>query len=338
MVGARMVAVAGVLAALADLPARAEVFKVATLAPEGSVWMEGVRRGAAEVARRSGGRVSFRFFPGGTMGNDQSVLRKIRIGQLQGGALTAGGLAAVWPDAQIYSMPFLFHSYAEVDAVRAQLDERLLAGLFERGFVSFGLVEGGFAYLLSTRPVRSFADLAGRRPWVPEGDVVGQAIFAAAGVSPVALPMADVLTGLQTGLIDTVASTPVGAVALQWFTKTKYLTDSPLIYVYGTLVLDRTAFERLAAEDRAVVHEVLAGVMRELDRRTRADNEAARRALLEQGLEAVTVTPEAAKQWEVVAAKATATLAAQGAFSATLYAELQQAIATFRAAATAAPP
>ncbi len=337
MDGARIAAV-GVLVALAALSAGAEVFKVATLAPEGSVWMEGVRRGAAEVARRTAGRVSFRFFPGGTMGNDQSVLRKIRIGQLQGGALTAGGLAAVWADAQIYSMPLLFRSYAEVDAVRAQLDERLLAGLAERGFVSFGLVEGGFAYLLSTKPVRSFADLAGRKPWVPEGDVVGQAIFAAAGVSPVALPLADVLTGLQTGLIDTVASTPVGAVALQWFTKTKYLTDYPLIYVYGTMVLERTAFERLPAEDRAVVREVFAGVMRELDRRTRADNDAAKQALLEQGLEAVTVAPEAAKQWEVVAAQATATLSARGAYSAALYEEVQRALAAFRASGVAAPP
>lgn len=313
-------------------PAAAEVFKIATLAPDGSTWMEAVRKGADEIARRTEGRVTFRFYPGGTMGNDQAVLRKIRIGQLHGGALTAGGLAAVYRDAQIYSMPLLFRSYAEVDAARAQEDGAVIAGLADSGFVSFGLVEGGFAYLLSTKPTRTFADLAGRKPWIPEGDVVGQAIFAAAGVTPVPLPLSDVLTGLQTGLIDTVAGTPVGAVALQWFTKSKYLTDFPLIYVYGTMVVERKAFERLAAADQATVREILGSVMKDLDARTRTDNEGAREALLKEGIQFVDIAPEARAKWEAVAAEATVKLGASGAYSQSAYDAVRRAVAAFRSA------
>jgi TRAP-type C4-dicarboxylate transport system substrate-binding protein len=320
------------VSAVAVAPARAVVFKIATLAPDGSTWMEAAAKGAAEVARRTEGRVTFRFYPGGSMGNDQAVLRKMRIGQLQGGALTIGALADVYPDAQIYGLPLLFGSYAEVDAVRSRVDGTIVNGLAEHGLISFGLIEGGFAYLMSDKPTRSFADLKDRKVWLPEGDVIGAAILAAAGVSPVPLPLSDVLTGLQTGLIDTVAGSPVGAVVLQWFTKIKYLTDVPLIYIYGTMVVDRTSFERLSAADRAVVREVMGGVMKELDGRTRKDNEEAKEALRKEGIEFIEVTPEAHAQWEQVAARATATLGKNGVYTQSMYDEVHRVLAAFRSA------
>ena len=120
--------------------------------------------------------------------------------------------------------------------------------------------------------MRSFDDLKGRKVWMPEGDTISKAIVDAAGLSPVPLAVSDVLTGLQTGLVDTVAAPPVGAVALQWFTKAKYVTDLPVTYVYGTLVLSGKAIERLAPADRSVVREVLSNAIAELDHSARVDN------------------------------------------------------------------
>ena len=88
--------------------------KIATIAPDGTTWMQEMRRGASEIAQRTEGRVIFKFYPGGTMGNDKNVLRKIRAGQLQGGAITGGGLAEVYPDNQIYNLPLIFPSYFRV--------------------------------------------------------------------------------------------------------------------------------------------------------------------------------------------------------------------------------
>ena len=311
---------------LAASPSPAAVFKVATLAPEGSTWMEALQRGARAVAERTAGRVSFRFYPGGTMGNDQAVLRKIRLGQLQGGVVTAGGLAAVYPDVQIYSLPLLFASYEEIDRVRPVVDEYVIGGLATTGFVSFGLVEGGFAYLMSNRPTTSFEELKSRKPWLPEGDAIGNAIFSAAGVSPVPLPLTDVLTGLQTGLIDTIAGTPVGAVALQWFTKVRYLTDVPLIYIYGTMVVERTAFERLSEADRAVVHEEMGAIARELDGRARQDDESARAALRKEGMEFRQLPEDSRGEWRRVADEATRRLAEQGAFTQEMYGRVTKAL------------
>jgi TRAP-type C4-dicarboxylate transport system substrate-binding protein len=132
--------------------ASAAELKIATIAPDGSFWMTEVRKGADEIATRTSSRVTFRLYPGGTMGNDQAVLRKMRIGQLHGGAILAGSLAAIDPDVQIYSLPLVFRSYDEVDYVRQRMDQQVVGRLAAQGYVSFGMIEGGFAYLMSQNP------------------------------------------------------------------------------------------------------------------------------------------------------------------------------------------
>lgn len=325
----------GLIVAFWTAPAGAAVLKMATLAPDGSSLMTALRAAGTEISQKTEGRVRFQFYPGGTMGNDQAVLRKIRIGQLHGGFLTAGGLTVVYPDLQVYNLPVLFRSYAEVEHVRRQFDQVLLDGLAERGFVGFGIVDGGFAYLLSGRQARSVTDLRAAKPWIPEGDTIGEAIFAAGGITPVPLPLTDVLTGLQTGLIDTVAASPVAAVALQWFTRVRFITDTPLLYTYGLTVIEKRAFDRLSAGDQVVIREVLSRVTRELDARTRADNEAAWKALLQQGLQVVTPSEQDRKAWYETATVATDRMADQGAFDRALHDRIVAALQEFRRAQAA---
>lgn len=314
--------------ALAD--AQGVRLKIATLAPDGSFWMEEARRAADEIGRRTDGRVGFRFYPGGTMGSDDTVLRKMRIGQLHGGVLLAGSLGDLDPDFEIYNFPLVFRSYDEVDHVRRELDQRLISKLDDDGIVAFGLVETGFVYLMSTQPTRTFADLDGRKAWIPEGDAISKAIADAAGLSPVPLALSDVLTGLQTGLIDTVAAPPVGAVALQWFTKAKYVTDLPLTYIYGTLLLSDRAFRKLGAEDQEVVREALEKMSSELNRRARTDNRDAREALVKQGVTFVEPTPETEERWEAVAAEARQALVKRQEYDRELIAEMERLLEEYR--------
>ena len=252
---------------------QAATLKIATVAPDGTPWMAGMREAAALVERRTEGRVRFRFYPGGVMGDDKSVLRKIRVGQLHGGVLVGGGAAQIHPDALLYSLPFAFHSYGEVDHVRDRMDRKIIDGLEENGFVSFGLIEGGFAYFLSTERLATIDDLRARKVWVPEGDLINRSALESLGVSPISLPLTDVLTGLQTGLIDTVATSPIGAIALQWHTRVRFLADVPLIYLYATMVVDQRALKRVQAADRAVIDEVMGELFRRFNRENREENE-----------------------------------------------------------------
>ena len=311
--------------------------KIATMAPDGTLWMKGLQTAADEIKERTAGRVSFRFYPGGTMGADSAVLRKIRIGQLHGGVVLAGSLALVDPNMEIYNLPLLFRSYGEVDYVRERMDEKLIAGLEKKGYVSFGFSETGFTYLLSAKPTRTFEDLKGRKAWMPQDDPLSFAIVEAAGLAPVPLPISDVLTGLQTGLIDTVAAPPVGAIALQWFTKARYLTDLPITYVIGTVVVSASAFGKMSPGDQKIVREVMGKANQVLDETSRTDNAEAREALAAQGVEFVDPPDETRSKWDEIAATATEKLIAERGYDPAVLAEIEDHIHAYRTQEAAAP-
>jgi TRAP-type C4-dicarboxylate transport system substrate-binding protein len=325
------------LAAAAPALRAAETLKIATLAPDGTAWMKAMRAAGEEVRKRTAGRVELRFYPGGVMGNDATVLRKMQIGQLQGGMVTMLALYQAYPDSQLYGLPLLFRSYAEADYVRARMDGPLLEGFERTALVAVGLVEGGFAYLLSSAPIRRIADLRAEKVWAPEGDRITPMLFRAAGVAPVVLPLADVYTGLQTGLVTAVGNSASGAIALQWHSKTKYLTDVPLFYTMGALVLDRRAYERIPAADREPAREVLAQALRELDKASRRDEEAARAALRNHGIEFVRPAPADIDEFESAAARARAEIVKAGLYSSPLLHTLEGHLKTFRAKGDAAP-
>lgn len=315
------------------LPAAARDLKVATILPAGSSWMTALQRGGKEVSRRTEGRVALKFYPGGVMGNDRSVFRKIRIGQLQGGIFTSGGLAGVCPDLGLYSFPLQFRNAAEVGYVRSRRDAGLVEKLAAVGLTSYGFAEGGFAMLLSNRPIRTLADLQGEKIWVPEGDAIGYRTMETLGLAPVTLPITDVMTGLETGLVTIVASSPVGALAFQWYTRVKYITDVPISYIFGTLVFDSRALQRLQAGDRAVLREVMSRIYREFDRTAHADNRAAQDALQQQGLTLVEVDPAEVESWRRKTVGLARQLREEGFYSPQLYDRIQQDLTAVRSGA-----
>ncbi|MBL0715709.1 MAG: TRAP transporter substrate-binding protein DctP [Desulfosarcina sp.] len=286
-----------VLVMAISVPAQAVVLKIATLSPDGSSWMRKMREGAEKVAQATDQRVRFKFYPGGVMGNNMAVLRKIRVGQLQGGAFSGGILSGYYSDVQVYSLPMIFKSLDEVDYVRKRMDPIIIEGLAENGFVSFGLADGGFAYVMSSEPVDNVDALKELKVWVPAHDKMVMRAMKGFGINPISLPIADVRTGLQTGLIDTVAISPVGAIVLQWHTQVKYLTKLPLVYLYGILAVERKAFARIAPADQAVVHRIMGQVWREMDTMNRRDNAKALEALQAQGIKFVEPSPEASADW-----------------------------------------
>jgi len=271
--------------------------KIATVAPDGSRWMQQMRAGAEEVQARTGGRVVIKFYPGGVMGNDAQVLRKIRIGQLQGGAFTAGSLAERYGGLNLYGIPLLFRSLDEIDAVRGTLDPELTRGLDQAGFVTFGFIEGGFAELLSNEPIRSVEDLRRKKVWVPEGDAISFLAMETLGLSPTVLPVTDVLTGLQTGLIEVAFASPVAALVLQWHTKVKFITELPVSYSMGVFAIEKGVFSGLSAADQQVVREVMQRYIGELDREARDDNRKAGEVLAKSGLQSVTVDATDVAGW-----------------------------------------
>ena len=324
-----VLAVAG--AALWPTFAVGATLKIAALSPEGSVWMNLLRAGGESVAAATEGRVAFKFYPGGVMGDDKAVLRKMRVGQLHGAVMTAGALVQVYPDIALYNLPMLFRSGDEADYVRERLDGRLMAGLEERGFVAFGFAEVGFAYAMSQNPVTSVADAGKQRVWTPDNDPASAQALQAFGVTPIPLPIVDVLGGLQTGLIDCIAAPPVGAIALQWHTRVTHVLDLPLLYIYGLLAIDKRRFDGLDEADQQAVRQVMGEMVVKVNARSRRDHEQASEALVNQGLTWLSASPDEAAEWRTLADRASARLVQEGYVSGDLHTALLEHLTAFRA-------
>ncbi len=307
---------AGALCLAIASPAHAQRLKIATVLPEGSSWMREMRSAAAEVKQQTEGRVRIKLYPGAVMGSERTVLRKMRAGQLHGGAFTSGSLRGLYPDVDLYSLPLMFRTFAEVDYVRQRMDPALRAGLEEAGLVVLAISDGGFAHLLSRKPIRNIKDLSGSKVWVQEGDVMSRTALEIAGVAPVPLPIADVYTGLQTGLLDTLAAPPMAAIAFQWHTKVKYFSDVPLMYLVGVLAIDQRAFAKLRPEDGEILRRIVAESSRRLDAEGRVGHAQALQALADQGVQPVSASSdEELESWHQIADQSLGKLRRDGVYS-----------------------
>ncbi len=304
--------------------------KIATLSPEGSMWMEKMRQGTKMVAKETENRVNFKFYPGGVMGNDNAVLRKIRAGQLQGGAVVGGSLAKFFPANQIYAQPMKFRNQKEVDYVRKHMDQFIVDGLYDAGFVTFGIIGGGFSYIMSQKPVKTLSDLAGRKVWVPDNDKLTMDVVEIFHINPIPLPLSDVRTGLQSGLIDTVGTSPVGAVVLQWHTQVSYLTDIPLIYLYGVMAIDKKKFMKINEPDREIVTRIMTKACKEIDVRNREDDINASDVLKQRGIEFLSPSGKDLEEWQQTADKASDKMKESGVLPEDVVDKMDRLLAEYR--------
>ncbi len=180
-----------------------------------------------DIMKKTENRVQFKIYPGAILGDERDMLRKLKIGQIQGAALTSAGLSSIFNEIDVLQIPFLFQTYEEVDTVLAKMDTFFRKGLEDRGYVLLGWSEGGFIYLLSNKPILTVADFRKTKVWVWEESPMPKAVMDEAGVSAIPLSVPDVLVALQTGMVETVYAPPTGAIALQWFTRVKYMTNVP---------------------------------------------------------------------------------------------------------------
>lgn len=320
-----------VVLSLSAMAVHAQTLKIATIAPEGSSWMNDMRAGAKAIEKATDGRVKFKFYGGGVQGNDKQVMRKMRTGQLHGGAFTSSALNQFQKDGDLFSMPLTFDSIEEVRLVRNEMEGEIRQRLEDAGYVNFGFAGAGFAYMMSNKPLASLADLKGQKVWIPEGDPIGFAALRALGVAPVIMPVTDVMTGLQTDLLDCVTVPPVGAVVFQWHTKLKYITELPIAYIYAALLIDKRQFAKLTPEDQLVVREVMEGTYRKFDRYGVSDNADAMNALVENGLKLVSPDTAQISEWRSIVNASHRELAEKGTFDVALLDQMEELIKAYRA-------
>lgn len=258
--------------------ASAATLKISTLYPPGSAPVKSLQAVAQTLKTETGGAVTLKVYPGGVMGDDSTVMRKIRIGQLHGALVSAATLESIRPDLKDLSVPFQFDRIDQVYTARETLDSAFRQRLAEEGWLGFGPLDGGFSYLMSKEPVNNLADIRASKLWLPNTKDI-QAMTDALKVNYLVMNIGDVLTGLDTGAIDTLIAPPSAALTLNWHSRFNYYTETPVIYTWGMLVLPERALRKVPAQHREAVSEALSEWSVSLDAELREGNQSAKVAI-----------------------------------------------------------
>jgi TRAP-type C4-dicarboxylate transport system substrate-binding protein len=279
--------------------AGAGVIKLATLVPEGSVWDKELRRAGAEWQEQTAGRVTLRVYPGGVAGDEPDVLRKMRIGQLDAATLTTGAIGDIEPSFFVFSIPLFFDSYEELHYVRDQLAPLLEERLSKQGFELLSWGQAGWLHVFSTREVRSVEDVKRLKIFVASGEETMSKWWKDNGFHPVPLAVTDILTGLQTGMIDVYPATPLAALTLQWFRQTPYMHALGLAPLMGATIVTRRSWQQLSAADQESLLASGRAMAARLDEEIPRQDRAAIEEMKKRGL--TVVTDFERRDWEEAA-------------------------------------
>ena len=283
---------------------KATVIKIATLAPDGSPWIQTLQAISEDISTKTNKQVRFRIYPGGVLGDEDDMLRKMYIGQIHGAVLTSSSLSSIFKEMDVFQIPFLFEKHSEVDYIIEKLDASFKKGFEDRGYMMLSWSEGGFVRLMSTIPVDTLEKLKKAKVWTWPGAPMTKAIFDEAGVSGIPLSVPDVMIGLQTGLVDVVYAPPSGAIALQWFTRIKYITDVPLIYLLGGLAVKQSVFNKISPEHQKMLRESFAQHMSELKLTIRRENQEAMQVMAKHGVKILVPTEDQINEFKALSNRA----------------------------------
>jgi len=278
--------VAAIILSLAAQAQEVYTLKFATLIPADTAWMNALDTWSEQLTRQTGGRLVFKMYPGGVMGDEPDVLRKLRSQQLQGAFFTGYGVGRIFSPARVLEMPFFFKDTNESDYVRDLLMPDIEKGFRENGYELIGWPEVGFIHFFSKEPIGSLAELKTRKIWLWQGDPLGEAFAQAAGIAPIPLSIVDVYTQLSArhGSIDTVYNAPFGAMAMQWHTKLHYATNIPMTNALGALVIDSRFFNKLPADIQEMLRSTGKELGLQITKQGREDNKHSLEILKKDGM------------------------------------------------------
>ena len=284
------------------LPAalNAQTIKLGSLAPEGSPWDKALRRIASDWAEASEGKLRVKVFAGGIAGDEPSMIRKIRINQLQAAAITGVGLGSIVEDIYAVQLPFVVRTSAEMDYVMGELQPSFKGMFEEKGFTLVAWFMAGWAHLFSKTPVLTVQDARQLKLYADPSSPAIVDAWKKMGFHVVPVASTEVLPALQSDLVEAFLLTPLTAAAMQWFGLAKNMMELPLVPMISGIVVSERVWDSIPGELKGELLDIVDRHLRTLGEETAALEQEAIQIMLENGLQIQPVSPEAAAEWERV--------------------------------------
>ena len=284
--------VVGASVALPGTPSdsRAEesyTLRIASLAPAGSSWMKILNAWNQTLVEKTDGRLKMRFYPGGSQGDERDFIRKMRVGQLDGGVVTMTGMSMVVRAMIVLVLPGFLDTYEKLDRVRAKMAPEFEAMFEKEGFKLAGWGDAGKNRLFGAKHFRAPSDLKSMRPWVWKDELVFVELYDVIGASAVRLGVPEVYPALQTRMVDMVSSSALTAVALQWYTQVKYITGWNSAIIAGGTVMKKDKYDALPPDLQEAFQSTADRAHELINKTIRKDDEKAYKVITKRGIQVI---------------------------------------------------
>lgn len=271
--------------------------RMGTLAPKDSKWHQILLDMGEKWKTATGGRVALKVYPGGEQGDEPEMVQKLRIKKLQSVALSGAGLSGIDASVSALQIPLMFNSYEELDYVRDKIASRLEKALAARGYIVLNWADAGWVHFFSRDPEMTPDDFRKIKICVLQGDSTTFELYKNNGFRPVSLAATDILTGLQTGLIDAFQAPPLVALGSQWFGGAKNMLDIKFATLVGATLIDKSVWDKFSAADQKSVMAISRQAGVELRQEVRGLEEGSVGIMQTLGLNVVNATPKANEEW-----------------------------------------
>jgi TRAP-type C4-dicarboxylate transport system substrate-binding protein len=262
--------------------------KVGVLAPEGTGWAKIIKQMTTEIKDATKGAVELKVYYNGSQGDEQDVLRKIRLGSLQGGIFTGKTLGDINGDVRAMEIPYTFNNdRAKALKVLKSLTPEFDKKFEQNKFKNIAMFEIGQIYLVSQKKVTDLNGIKSLKIWSWDGDPVVSTLFESMKLIGVPLALPDVLSSLTTGVVEAAYAPPLGIIALQWNTKVKYIVDFPISYSVGAFVITTDAWGKMSPENQKIVAGIAKKYEEQINTTNGKDNEEAMKAMVAQKIELI---------------------------------------------------
>jgi len=248
------------------------------------------------------GRLKLRFYPGGSQGDERDFVRKMRVGQLDGGVVTMTGMSMLVRPMVILVLPDFLDTYEKLDRVRERMAKDFEKLFVDEGFMMVAWGDAGKTRLFSQKPIEKPSDIKSMRPWMWKDDLVFIEFYDVIGANGVRLGVPEVYPGLQTKMIDVVTSSALTAVALQWYTRVKYMTGHNSAIIAGGMVMRKEKIDGLPADLKETLLRTCERVEVLLNKTIRRDDQKAYDVVIKKGIIA-TDTAKYKAEWAASAKK-----------------------------------
>ena len=276
--------------------------RIATLAPKNSLYHQQLMELGEAWRTSQGGNAKYLVYPDGSQGGETDIVRRMRVGQLQGGLLSVVGLREIEPSiAALQNMPLMFRSWEEVDYVREKMRPAMEKKFVDKGFVVLAWGDAGWVRFFSKEAAVRPDDYKKMKFFAWSSELEQQEIMKSLGYTPVPLETADILPAIQTGMINAVPSTPYFALATQIYNTAPNMLDLNWAPIVGALVISKKAWDEMTPEAQATVREAGQKAGAQIRAKARQEVDEAVEAMKKRGLIVNKPNPEQTKEWNDLA-------------------------------------